>query len=696
MLWRARIGMAAILVLCFLSAGQWAEAGRRRVYHVLVINSFQQGVPWTQAQMSAIESVLVKSPLDIELHIDYMHTKRIRLDPRYLEDKFELLSDEFDKLHFDVVICSGIDALQFLLDKGDLLFPKTPVIVCGVSTQQAAAISRHRFYTGLFDDWNLRDNIKLATRLFPGTRQVVFTHDQTSVGLELAASARAAAQDFPDLRFTFISGMPMSEIEEYVRLLPPDAVLLPLAFTIDSAGTFFVSDTAMKRITSASAAPAFGLWHFQLRDGIVGGLLISEAEQGRLAAEMAVRILQGEDVKDVRMLTRTPAQYTFDFRELRRFDVHLSALPAGSVVVNRPLSFFAVHAHVLIVSALVVGCLLLVVTVLSKNILRRKRAEENLCASEERYRLLFERSPDMVVVLRNERFTAVNATVLSMLGYKPEEVIGLTPWDISPPSQPDGKSSEEEARRYIALAMEAGTQSFHWTHSRKDGTEVLCDVHLAAYLVCGEVLLQAIVRDVTARRRAEEEKRALEKKLEQQKRSFYRETILSVTDGKLDICDESAVKPYISDALMCIEVEDAFAAPAAREEVRRVCRENGLLGERFDQFMVGVGEAITNAVKHGEECRVCAGVMERGVWVAVTDHGKGIASLILPRAVLSRSFSTKPSLGLGYSIMLDVADRILLATDEHGTTVILMKDLVETPPETMLKRLLERLEDSAG
>ena len=93
--------------------------------------------------------------------------------------------------------------------------------------------------------------------------------------------------------------------------------------------------------------------------------------------------------------------------------------------------------------------------------------------------------------------------------------------------------------------------------------------------------------------------------------------------------------------------------------------------------MVGVGEAITNAIKHGVHGRIYMGKNNDSVWIAVSDMGHGIESLILPRAVLLRGFSTKPSMGLGYSIMLDVADHILLNTGPRGTTVVLIENLEE-------------------
>jgi anti-sigma regulatory factor (Ser/Thr protein kinase) len=85
-------------------------------------------------------------------------------------------------------------------------------------------------------------------------------------------------------------------------------------------------------------------------------------------------------------------------------------------------------------------------------------------------------------------------------------------------------------------------------------------------------------------------------------------------------------------------------------------------------------------VKHGQEGKVYAGTLEDSVWVGISDRGPGIDALILPQATLQRGFSTKPSLGLGYSIMLDIADRVLLNTGPGGTTVILIKKTSE--PET--------------
>ncbi len=317
------------------------------------------------------------------------------------------------------------------------------------------------------------------------------------------------------------------------------------------------------------------------------------------------------------------------------------------------------------------------------DITERKRYTEALQDSEERYRRLFEYSPDMVLLLSavTGSFIGMNPAVTQVLGYAPFDVLGKTPGDISPEFQPNGRPSHEEASRLIQEQAGGPAQRFEWILRKKDGTLVECEIGLVSYKLHGEDLIQAIVRDVTERKQAEERRRSLEQELDRQKKAFYRDTILSVTGGKLDVCDYSDAEPFIVRASISVKIEDTSRVGYGRHQTRKMLEEFGLTGDRLDGFMVGVGEAITNAVKHGVRGTVYVGHDETSVWAVVADQGSGIESLILPRAVLLRGFSTKPSLGLGYSIMLDVCDRILLSTGPSGTNVVLIKDKVESVAE---------------
>lgn len=174
---------------------------------------------------------------------------------------------------------------------------------------------------------------------------------------------------------------------------------------------------------------------------------------------------------------------------------------------------------------------------------------------------------------------------------------------------------------------------------------------------------------------------------EAQRRQFYRDTIYCVTSGELSIVDEPSIARYISQAELVIDVLDAESASNARHRLTEYCRQVGLTNENLEKFESAIGEALANVVKHAGGGKAYAGHDENRVWVAVEDHGPGIESLLIPRAVLLRGYSTKPSLGIGYSVILAACDQVLLKTDPTGTTVVMIKNIRTTEPRLSLEQL---------
>lgn len=143
-----------------------------------------------------------------------------------------------------------------------------------------------------------------------------------------------------------------------------------------------------------------------------------------------------------------------------------------------------------------------------RNITERKRAEEALRSSEEKYKGLFEMTRDAIMTLEppDWRFTSGNAGAVKLFGAKDEaEFIAHGPADASPERQPDGCSSAEKAAQMIEAAMRDGSNFFEWTHQRFDGGEFPADVLLTRVeLGDGMRMLHATVRDITERKRAAE------------------------------------------------------------------------------------------------------------------------------------------------------------------------------------------------
>lgn len=141
------------------------------------------------------------------------------------------------------------------------------------------------------------------------------------------------------------------------------------------------------------------------------------------------------------------------------------------------------------------------------NITERKLSEVALQRSEAKYRSLYDSTSDAMMLLGSNRFIDCNKAALEIYGCgSREEFCSKHPVDLSPPQQPCGTDSMTLAKEQIDTALEYGTNHFEWAHKRVDNGEIfLADVLLNAMELDGQPVLQAVVRDITTRKRMEEE-----------------------------------------------------------------------------------------------------------------------------------------------------------------------------------------------
>ena len=183
-----------------------------------------------------------------------------------------------------------------------------------------------------------------------------------------------------------------------------------------------------------------------------------------------------------------------------------------------------------------------------------KDRTEALSESERKYRILFDKTRDALLIIENNKFVDCNAATLQMLGYKTkDELFETHPSKISPPTQPDGRSSFEKAEEMMAIALRDGSHRFEWVHRRSNGEDFWVEVSLTAIPIQDHQIIHTAWRDITDRKKAEAEIRTqLEEKVILLREIHHRvknnlQIIISLVNLQMRQTDDPVVKQIMSE-----------------------------------------------------------------------------------------------------------------------------------------------------
>lgn len=353
--------------------------------HVLLLNSYHQGYAWTDDIVRGATDVLLRkaSPLDID--IEYRDSRRH--EETAADYAFAVfLQSKFAHLQPDVIVASDDPAVEFLLHYRTQLFPNVPVIFCGVNEYRSSSAyvsgnpASHPWLAGVLEQIDLEKTVQIALQLRPGTHSIVTVGEGTDVHYD-----RELARIYPDLAVHRIptERLTLDEIGARVTALPRDSIVLLSAFSRDVTKRFLSMKESVKFVCERSPVPVFGLSKNALGWGIVGGKLNDGYAQGRTAGDMAVSVLKGAAPSELGIRWTSPNPYEFDWRQLMRWDIPIAQLPPGSIVINRPKSFYALHPVWVWSSLCFIACQTLVIILLVMQQRQRRNAERALATHVE-------------------------------------------------------------------------------------------------------------------------------------------------------------------------------------------------------------------------------------------------------------------------------------------------------------------------
>jgi anti-sigma regulatory factor (Ser/Thr protein kinase) len=297
-----------------------------------------------------------------------------------------------------------------------------------------------------------------------------------------------------------------------------------------------------------------------------------------------------------------------------------------------------------------------------------RRYFRSLELTQERYTRLFENAVEGLTLFKVVRDREGELVDLELVDMNPtqQERAGLTREVAVGRRLSRSDGLDERTRSYlevVASAAGSGGPARSELYVQGDDAYEL----LEAYPV-GRDRWALSALDISGVRHAE---RALRRQ-EDSIRRAYVDVIDAVTGGKLILLTDEELSGELGVPLT--EATE-FLVPRdlsrARGAIARAAAEQFPDWAPVTDIRTPVGEALVNALRHAGGGIYQLYAHGDVLQVVIRDEGPGIDFRTLPRATLQRGFSTASSLGMGFTIMLQVCERVLLSTHPGRTTVVL-------------------------
>jgi signal transduction histidine kinase len=370
----AHVAVRTFVVFLIVSLAPGAFANDRLPRSILVLNESAMVGPFYSAAYQALRRSINDTSPPSSVFLEQLELERFGGD-RYEKTLKTYLESKYSDQPIGVIVAFGFAALHFVLRQRIAMWSGVPIVFVMVDEAHLQRLSIPSNVTGRTVRVKFRDLLSAAHVVVPNLHQIAIVGDRW----EIQTAFRHFKEEIPavttGLEVIDLVGMPMRELRNRVSVLPERTAIAYTSIFSDGEGTSYPPVDALDFVAQVANRPIIVAAETFVGRGGIGGYVLTSAPVGEEAADLALRILNGESASAIPIAEGDVVRPIFDWRRMQQWSVRASSLPPGSEIRYRDPTAWEQYRWQIMTIAAVIFLQAALITGLAYERRRRRNAE---------------------------------------------------------------------------------------------------------------------------------------------------------------------------------------------------------------------------------------------------------------------------------------------------------------------------------
>lgn len=408
------------------------------VKQILVLHSYSQDYLWTQNQHKGFTEALASDKnIKVNIVTEYLDNKRKEYTESYAKELAEHLEKKYKDYQPNAIYVTDDAALVFARDHLIHQFPDTPVFFSGINNYEVEKTLDPHLFTGVFELKDIGPNLHWLLQQDKTANDLVFAGDGSPTSDAITKETQKEIKKY-GLKTTFVSEKKLGNALKKIASLPGKYLFLTTigGMTDDAGRTLPLRDIIAG--LAISGRITISMEYGYVTNGVIGGWVTNGVEQGKEAANLLTRYLQGTPVDKLTPIRKSPNTWVFDEPALTASGLTLpEEIKYQAIMLNKNLGFYEKNKKLIMDTVKGLIAILLLVILGSGIEISRQNRELKIAKKEaENANVLFKELAQQTNTFHWETnpegtFTGMSGTTSHVVEYDPIELIEKKHlWDL--------------------------------------------------------------------------------------------------------------------------------------------------------------------------------------------------------------------------------------------------------------------------